>query len=73
MRTIDIVRQRRERARQANGRAPPLTRALAAGALLLALAAAFVPAAALARGAAELLAFVRDTPHDAPRRALPAA
>ena len=73
MRTIDLVRRRRERARQANGRAPRLARALAAGALLLALAAVFVPAAALAGGAAGLLAFVRDLPDVETLRDLPAA
>ena len=66
----DIVR-RRARARQANARAPRLTRALAVAALLLALAAVFAPAAVLAGGAAGLLAFVRDLPDVEVLRDLP--
>ncbi len=73
MRTIDIVRRRRERAWQAHARAPRLARALATAALLLALAAVFAPAAALTGGAAGLLAFVRDLPDVATLRDLPAA
>ena len=69
----DIVRRRRARARQANGRAPRLARALAVGALLLALAAIFAPVAALAGGAAGLLAFVRDLPDVETLRDLPTA
>ncbi len=68
----DIVRRRRARARQTHGRAPRLARALAVAALLLALAAVFAPAAALAGGAAGLLAFVRDLPDVAALRDLPA-
>jgi penicillin-binding protein 1A len=67
----DIVRRRRERARQAHGRALRLARALAVAALLLALAAVFAPAAALAGGAAGLLAFVRDLPDVEALRDLP--
>jgi membrane peptidoglycan carboxypeptidase len=67
----DIVRRRRRRARQANARAPRLARALAVAALLLALAAVFAPAAALAGGAAGLLAFVRDLPDVEALRDLP--
>ena len=69
----DIVRRRRARTRQADGRGPRLVRGLAVGALLLALAAVFAPAAALAGGAAGLLAFVRDLPDVAALRDLPAA
>ena len=69
----DIVRRRRARARQANGRALRLARALAVGALLLALAAIFAPVAALAGGAAGLLAFVRDLPDVETLRDLPTA
>ena len=73
MRTIDIVRRRRARARPANALAPRLARALAVTALLLALAAVFTPAAVLAGGAAALLAFVRDLPDVEKLRDLPAA
>ena len=45
----DIIRRRRARARQANARGARLTRVLAAGALLLALAVVFAPAAARLR------------------------
>jgi len=73
MRTIDIVRRRRQRARRANARGPRLTRALVVATLLAALAAVFAPAAALAGGAAGLLAFVRDLPDIETLRDLPAA
>lgn len=73
MRTIDIVRRRRARARQANARGPRLARALVVAALLAALAAVFAPVAALAGGAAGLLAFVRDLPDIETLRDLPAA
>ena len=69
----DIIRRRRARARQANARGARLTRVLAAGALLLALAVVFAPAAVLAGGAAGLLAFVRDLPDVETLRELPAA
>ena len=73
MRTIDIVRRRRARARRANGLGPRAGRVLALAVLLLALAAVFAPAAALAGGAAGLLAFVRDLPDVESLRDLPAA
>jgi len=73
MRTIDIVRRRRQRARRANARGPRLTRALVVAALLAALAVVFAPVAALAGGAAGLLAFVSDLPAVESLRDLPAA
>jgi len=72
MQTIDILRRRRERARRAARRGPRLGRALVSAALLLALVAVFAPAAALATGAAGLLAFVRDLPDVDALRDLPA-
>jgi membrane peptidoglycan carboxypeptidase len=75
MRTMtpsDIVRRRRARARQGDGRGPRLAHALAVAALLLALAAIFAPVVALAGGAAGLLAFVRDLPDVETLRDLPA-
>ncbi len=73
MRTIDIVRRRRQRARRANARGPRLIRALIVTALLAALAAVLAPVAALAGGAAGLLAFVSDLPAVESLRDLPAA
>ena len=62
MRATDTIRRRRERRHRAARPSRRVGRALTVGALLLALALVFAPAAALAAGAAGLLAFMRDLP-----------
>jgi len=71
MRAIDIVRRRQARGRT-KGHGRRAARAAAIVILLAALAAVFIPLAALGGGAAGLLAFAGDLPNVDDLRALPA-
>lgn len=62
MRTIDIVRHRRQRARQANSRGRRASRGVAAIALVVLSAAVLVPLLAFTAGAMALLAFTAELP-----------
>ena len=71
MRTIDIIRHRRRRARQTNSRGRRASRGAAAIALVVLSAAVLVPLLAFTGGAMALLAFTADLPDIATLEQLP--